>query len=717
MLQRLKDAGNSSDELEEILLTHFSGLKLDLLQNELKNKDKKFKRTYSDKIKMFASTLYFYSPKAYNFVREYLSLPHEVTLRRYVAHFSCEAGFLDTVFQFLKKESIDCDYLKDVALIIDSMSIKSSVIYDHNNSIFKGYVDYGFVGKDLKLQYNETDIASEALVFQIVSYSTKFKIPVAHFFVNKITSDNQSKLLLEAIKRLYDAGIIVRSITCDGAKVNFSTMINLGCCFTSEIMTTHFKHPCNNSNIYIIFDACHMIKLCRNIFADKNLYSTSGKISFEYVRNLHKMQEEIGFKFANRLNSTHIDYSNKKMKVSLAAQVISCSVANAIDYLRSDRCKLVQDSYATTEFIRIFDRLFDLLNSRNSYGKGLKAPLFLSNFNYWNDVLNESEIYIRNLTCEGKSILQHLRHTFALGFLIDIQSIRGLAIDLLSKIEKPLKYFLTYKTSQDHIELYFCCLRSRGGFNNNPDIQQFLWSVRRLLYKNFVTASLNANCLSDICGSAPIYEFRSNKRVRCENTVDDSIEFTDEMLHVLNENNLSNYEENILYYISGYIVSKFVKTCNCSYCHEILLAPFKHRDHDYVNNSSDRTSFFTFINKGQLCIPSNIGYEIVKFAEKIFKAELHVGFMGCINLKNRMTAIAIKYFIDKIPLLFQPLHPITDTSNQWEELHEFKIIKYMINLFCKIRLHAYAKTNTLQYLGKKATLRQKLHKTILFYHV
>ena len=130
---------------------------------------------------MFASTLYFYSPKAYHFVRQNLSLPHETTLRKYIAQYSCQTGFIDHVFEFLKKENINCDYLKNVALIMDSMAIKSRVIYDTNNGMFKGYVDYGSAGRELNLQYNEKDIASEALVFQIVSYSTKFKIPIAHF--------------------------------------------------------------------------------------------------------------------------------------------------------------------------------------------------------------------------------------------------------------------------------------------------------------------------------------------------------------------------------------------------------------------------------------------------------------------------------------------------------------------------------------------------------
>jgi len=123
VLNHLRKEGKSSDELEDVLLKQFSGFNLEILKNELENCNKKFNKHYYDNIKEFVSTLYFYSPKAYNFLRSYLNLPHEVTLRKWVAEFSCKAGFLDIVFDFLQNKSINSVYLKDVALIFDSMSI------------------------------------------------------------------------------------------------------------------------------------------------------------------------------------------------------------------------------------------------------------------------------------------------------------------------------------------------------------------------------------------------------------------------------------------------------------------------------------------------------------------------------------------------------------------------------------------------------------------
>ena len=62
-------------------------------------------------------------------------------------------------------------------------------------------------------------------------------------------------------------------------------------------------------------------------------------------------------------------------------------------------------------------------------------------------------------------------------------------------MECPFKYLLTYKYSQDHVELLFSCIRSRGGWNNNPSSLQLKYALRKMLLRNAVTASKYANCI------------------------------------------------------------------------------------------------------------------------------------------------------------------------------------------------------------------------------
>ena len=85
------------------MLKNFSAFNLELFHNELKNTPK-VKKSYNDTIKQFALTLYSYLPKAYNFVRSKLNLPHQITLLsnwKWIGESYCEADLV-----------IYCDFCK-----------------------------------------------------------------------------------------------------------------------------------------------------------------------------------------------------------------------------------------------------------------------------------------------------------------------------------------------------------------------------------------------------------------------------------------------------------------------------------------------------------------------------------------------------------------------------------------------------------------------------
>ena len=56
---------------------------------------------------------------------------------------------------------------------------------------------------------------------------------------------------------------------------------------------------------------------------------------------------------------------------------------------------------------------------------------------------------------EGKLISSTRRRLCIDNFVISIDSIIWVARQLLFVIDNPFKYFLTYKTSQNHLELFF----------------------------------------------------------------------------------------------------------------------------------------------------------------------------------------------------------------------------------------------------------------------
>jgi hypothetical protein len=62
-----------------------------------------------------------------------------------------------------------------------------------------------------------------------------------------------------------------------------------------------------------------------------------------------------------------------------------------------------------------------------------------------------------------------------------------------------LDYLLTFKLSQDFLETFFCAVRARGDFNNNPNVLQFQSAYKRLLIRHEIREfyiSLQKNSIS-----------------------------------------------------------------------------------------------------------------------------------------------------------------------------------------------------------------------------
>ena len=136
-----------------------------------------------------------------------------------------------------------------------------------------------------------------------------------------------------------------------------------------------------------------------------------------------------------------------------------------------------------------------MLNSHSGYGKGFKSPLNRSNIDFTERFLGKAVDYLGKLTLkDGKPLISTRRKTFLIGFKSAADSYIRLGRSLFSKYP-DVKFLLAYKLGQDHIETLFSTMRSRGGFNNNPNVVQFTSAIKGLRVKTEVTPSANANCL------------------------------------------------------------------------------------------------------------------------------------------------------------------------------------------------------------------------------
>ena len=77
-----------------------------------------------------------------------------------------------------------------------------------------------------------------------------------------------------------------------------------------------------------------------------------GDINWCFIDKMNTLQETEGLHLANRLSSKHVDFEGQKMKVSLAAQTLSSSVASALTMLCRSQDVNFKGCEATIKFIQ-----------------------------------------------------------------------------------------------------------------------------------------------------------------------------------------------------------------------------------------------------------------------------------------------------------------------------------------------------------------------------
>jgi len=184
------------------------------------------------------------------------------------------------------------------------------------------------------------------------------------------------------------------------------------------------------------------------------------------------------------------------MKVKLACQTFSSSVADAFlycsDVLKLEAFKTVN---STITFCKNINNIFDFLNTRNFLTKGqFKKPLKAKDENILT-IIEESIEYIKSLQVkiENKFVpsIKSAKKTGFLGLIVCLQSVKEFFFDVIKT--GTLHFFLTYKISQDHLEILFSNIRSMGGFNNDPTASQFEAAYKRLIIHTELKVSIEAN--------------------------------------------------------------------------------------------------------------------------------------------------------------------------------------------------------------------------------
>lgn len=441
-------------------------------------------------------------------------------------------------------------------------------------------------------------------------------------------------------------------------------------------------------------------------------------ISWDFIERLHELQEILHFKLANKLTSTHIRFRNSIMKVKFAAQVLSSSVADAIDFLRSLGLPDFRGSEATVEFIRVIDRVFDFLNSRHPFGKGYKAPIKKENLEFLRKESSKWISYFLKLkTVSDEPLYASPRRTFIIAYTTSIKSVLAVAENLFQS--HYYSYILTYKFSQDLLELFFGIIRLRFGCNNNPTCYQFYFAMKTILLKNDISPSAVGNCLLLAAKEENSYTYGNFLNAECKKKQKKNYE-TIAAENNQENNQLDNEEEELLnsllemeeidpkgvlrdfivYHISGYVVRKLTKNVlNCVTCKRALLRGSN--DHNYcVSSLYDR--FVQYKNRGGLFFASRDVFLVVKECESF--AILHLRNLKSFNYSKIILQVQQKML--DCNLVFKDLNCPSDEAF---ENHKLALIKHICSIYLKIRI--FSLTN---WENSNISSRKRLSKTILF---
>lgn len=662
-------------------------------------------------------SLHFYSPRAYRFIREKFNknLPHEVTIRIWYRSSTIDSGpgIGSHALKILTDKAEDLRSKGKqliCALIFDEMAVRKNIEWCQKTKKFIGYVNNNVSAEDD--DDNNTDesaLVSQAIVFMLSGINSFFQLPIAYFFINSLDSYGRQDYLNQILFELSKCDVDIGAVTFDGLAANISMCELFGAKFNDELKPV-FENPYNGSPIHVILDPSHAQKLVRNNLASRGiLYDDQNKkIEWQHIVSLERFSRDNNFGLVHKLNKKHINFQDRKMNVRISVQTLSKSVADSLQFLMDRRIPEFEDVSATIRFIRIFDTLFDIMNSTRI--RGDDDMIYKSAINCNNKVeimsfLQDAQSYIRSLKVANKQtghktlVIKSRIKTGFRGFMINIISI----IDMYQKYVEEMHSmhsFSTYRLSQDHIEMFFGKIRSRNGCNDNPTVKQFVSSYRMLLHDVDVIISARSNCMQ-ICHSDTLTISSRTQRGKNEpngisNTETFDLELeTDfyEMEQYANDNHLIE-QVNLagIAHIAS-IIEHRLFSCgqiHCSFCALVFSENEKVDNTIHISTNKRRACKSTF----QICKVANDGMK--KFLGKT--TVNHFNDKICVYVLTQLDHTQI------FPTFFEPNH---------DESHKYFFIKYIVNEFIHIKCTYAARKQTLD--SHKEYFRKKLLKNVHFY--
>ena len=452
------------------------------------------------------------SNAAYESLRDsgFITLPSTRTLFDYSHYIQSGNGFQSEVIDVLKQEATKKGMYSEkepwrnfVGLLFDEIKIKSDLVYDKHSGELIGYCNLDKVGNQIMdfekfcKESTDADIAKYMLVVMVRGVTSDLKFPLAGFSTQSITADFLYPIIWKAVRILETskAKLRVLFITCDGASAN-RRFFKLHGNINQFINCTPNPYAHDERNIYFISDAPHLLKTTRNCFSNsygnkntRKMWKSGRDISWLHIMRLFEEHCERNiYNPCPKLTNSHVHLTSFScMKVNLAAQVLSSTVANALEMMYGDNVA------ETVNFIRHMDKFFDCLNVRHLYEGRNKRNENLNPYTSTDDArLKWLTDDFLGYFAEWEASVQQRPGNFNKSakekMRLSHQTVEGLKITVTSVVEcvkfmlnEGAKFLMTHNFNQDPLEQQFGHYRHRAGDNNNPtayDIRNAMTEMR-----------------------------------------------------------------------------------------------------------------------------------------------------------------------------------------------------------------------------------------------
>lgn len=414
---------------------------------------------------------------------------------------------------------------------------------------------------------------------------------------------------------------------------------------------------------------------------------------------LNELQNLSGMK-VGKLTNKHINFQNEKMRVDLAAQTMSRSVAEALRQLKLYQ-KEFKDCDETIECVELINDLFDIFNSKHKEAQGFKKPMNPDNIEDYRRCFKRAVEYISKLQVQQEkkdkkvwtNITDTINKTGFVGFLIAIQSFDDMYKRYVEE-RKELSEINCYRFSQDHLETFFAAIRAKGGNNNNPTTVQFKAAYKKMIFNNDVTSSAYANCRNfdevkmlhaEEKSSFYLESVKNSLTIGFDdNTGDDENPTPIEMVASAQTDDEFFFQS--LRYSATHVQKQLVEKLKCEQCLQELI-----RDADHIEVNKDILLICRIAERElKILTNENDNFNVAKHYAKLENRIV----MTIYNAHQHVFKQLSQHILDQ------------DLVNN----HRNILINLCIDFYLKLRLEQYAKN----FGGLKHSLRKKLTKLILF---